>query len=94
MGESNSSTPTAQPETSQLLDLPPELVLGTIQFLSRADLNTFSLLSQSCRQLAVPFLFCKVIYSRNVQERIQIISQANDDIKAAIRRLQLPMTGI
>ncbi len=67
------------------MDLPPELVLVVIQLLSHEDQQTFSLLSRSSRQLALPILLRKLMYSKNVAHQIENINQANVDAKAAIR---------
>ena len=65
MEESNLSKPNVLPQP-RFLPLPPELILVIIQLLSHKDQQTFCLLSQSSRQLALSAVFRKLVYSRNV----------------------------
>jgi hypothetical protein len=97
MGESNSpqaiaiskfKTPYSHSGTSQFLNLPPELVLVIIRLLSREGQQIFSSLSQSCRQLALPFLFRELAYTKDVMKKIENINELDEDIKAYIRSVQ------
>ena len=74
-----------QPQTDEFPTLPPELMLVIIGLLSHKDLQTFCLLSQSSRQLALPALFRKLVYSQFVWHRIKMIDKARRDVKAAIK---------
>jgi len=68
----------------RFLPLPPELILVIIQLLSHKDQQTFCLLSQSSRQLALSAVFRKLVYSRNVGFHIKRFNEARGDVKAAI----------
>ena len=87
MEESNLSKPNVlpQPQTDRFLPLPPELMLVIIQLLSHKDQQTFCLLSQSSRQLALSAVFRKLVYSRNVGFHIKRLNEARGDVKAAIK---------
>ena len=74
-----------QPQTDRFLPLPLELMLVIIQLLSHKDQQTFCLLSQSSRQLALSAVFRKLVYSRNVGFHIKRFNEARGDVKAAIK---------
>jgi hypothetical protein len=82
------SLPDSHTEKSQLLNLPPELMLVIIRLLSRRDHKTFCLLSRWSRQLALPILFRKLKYSGTVEYQIGNINQAKEDVKAAVRSVR------
>ena len=87
MDESKSiSNATSQLELqTKFQTLPPELKLVIFRLLSRKDQQTFSLLSQSCRQLALPTLFRKLVYYGKLMYRIKRLNEARGDVKAVIR---------
>ena len=93
MDEFNFSTPNVtshEPRTNTYQTLPPELMLFVIQLLSQKDQQSFSFVSKSSRQLALPALFRKLVCSRNVGYRIKRFNETGEDVKAAIRFVLKP----
>jgi hypothetical protein len=70
----------------QLPTLPPELVLVIIELLSGRDQKKFCLASRTYRQLTLPALFRRLIFSWDVQKYIKWFNEAaRADVKAAVR---------